>query len=59
MKRSPIDLQAQVQRVAALEAELEETSAALARQQAAARIAERRAADLTQELENNAGTCSR
>ncbi|KAK9837421.1 hypothetical protein WJX81_001177 [Elliptochloris bilobata] len=47
-------LQAQMQRVAALETELEETSAALARQQAAARIAERRAADLTQELENNA-----
>ena len=48
-------MQAQGQRVAALEAELEETSAALAQQQAAARIAERRAAEVTQELENNAG----
>ena len=48
-----------MQRVAALEAELEEASAALARQQAAARIAERRAADLTQELENNAGAIIR
>ena len=44
-----------MQRVAALQAELEETSVALARQQAAARIADRRAAEVTQELENNAG----
>jgi len=54
-RRSLPPVQAQAQRVAALEAELEETSAALARQQAAARVAERRAADLQHELENNSG----